>query len=188
MKEANLRAGRDPPADTEIRSYAVAHAFLRTVAGILPKEGYALPEPLIRPATRPDLASLLRIQSCSPEAAQWTENDYERLLGSQGAACCLAAEIGDKVAGFLVYQTVAAGEMEVLNLAVDPALRRQGIGKALLEHLLAQVVGEVFLEVRAGNSSAQRFYREAGFREVGRRPAYYRNPSEAAIVMRKELG
>jgi ribosomal-protein-alanine N-acetyltransferase len=83
---------------------------------------------------------------------------------------------------------VAAGEVEILNLAVEPHMRRQGIGQALLRHLLGEVTGEVFLEVRAGNSSAQRFYGKAGFQEVGRRPGYYRNPSEAAIVMRKGPG
>jgi ribosomal-protein-alanine N-acetyltransferase len=145
-------------------------------------------EPLIRPAARADLASLLPLQSCCPEAAQWTEEDYEGLLGGEGAACCLAAEVDGQVAGFLVYRRVAAGELEILNLAVDPGLRRRGIGKALLQRPPGENADEVFLEVRAGNTSAQRFYRESGFREVGRRPDYYRNPSEAAIVMRRGTG
>lgn len=145
-------------------------------------------EPLIRPAARPDLASLLQLQSRSPEAAQWTERDFEGLLGGEGAARCLAAEVGGQVAGFLVYRRVAASELEILNLAVDPGLRRRGIGRALLQRLPAECSDEVFLEVRAENASAQRFYSEAGFREAGRRPDYYRNPSDAAIVMRKGPG
>jgi ribosomal-protein-alanine N-acetyltransferase len=134
-----------------------------------------LPEPLIRPAARPDLAALMRIQRASAGAAQWA---------SEGVTRCIVAEVGGYVAGFLAYQQLA-GEVEVMNLAVDPPQRRRGVGRALLNFLLGQTIGDVFLEVRAGNASAQRFYEEAGFREVGRRAAYYRNPPEDAIVMRR---
>ncbi len=144
-----------------------------------------MPEPLIRPAEVADVDSLLRIQHSSPEAAQWAKSDYETLLGGDGSARCVAAEVEGRVAGFLVYRALGAGECEVLNLAVDPPARRRGLGRALLAYLLGQGPGEVFLEVRAGNVSAQAFYRGAGFREAGRRPTYYRNPSEDAIVMRK---
>jgi ribosomal-protein-alanine N-acetyltransferase len=74
-----------------------------------------------------------------------------------------------------------------LNLAVSPEFRRQGIGRALLRAGLAYFrkrrVEEVFLEVRESNLSAQALYLSYGFRPVGQRSAYYRNPKEDALVL-----
>ncbi|HSB53274.1 MAG TPA: ribosomal protein S18-alanine N-acetyltransferase, partial [Gemmatimonadales bacterium] len=80
---------------------------------------------------------------------------------------------------------------EVLNLAVAPEHRRRGIGGALLEAGLKafrrRKVDEVFLEVRESNHSAQALYLARGFRPVGQRSAYYRNPKEDALVLRLEM-
>jgi [ribosomal protein S18]-alanine N-acetyltransferase len=77
---------------------------------------------------------------------------------------------------------------EVLNLAVAPEFRRRGIGGALLDAGLAafrrRKVDEVFLEVRESNIEAQALYIGHGFRPVGQRSAYYRNPREDALVLR----
>ena len=76
----------------------------------------------------------------------------------------------------------------VLNLAVAPEFRRRGIGGALLDAGLSALqrrrVEEVFLEVRESNHSAQALYLAYGFRAVGQRAAYYRNPREDALVLR----
>lgn len=84
-----------------------------------------------------------------------------------------------------------AGTGEVLNLAVAPEFRRRGIGGALLRAGLGALrhrkVGEVFLEVRESNHSAQALYLAHGFRPVGQRSAYYRNPKEDALVLRLAL-
>jgi len=143
-----------------------------------------MPAPLIRPAVAADRDRLLEIQRASPGAAQWVESDYDRLLSGEGAPRCLAAESGGKVAGFLVYQRLAPEEAELLNIAVEPCQRLKGVGRALLASLLDQVGGEVFLEVRSSNTSAQGFYERSGFCEAGRRPSYYQNPLEDAILMR----
>jgi ribosomal-protein-alanine N-acetyltransferase len=76
---------------------------------------------------------------------------------------------------------VDTDEVEVLNLAVDPAFRRQGIGTRLLLSIASR---HVFLEVRESNEGALRLYRKLGFQEVGRREKYYDDPEETAIVMR----
>ena len=85
----------------------------------------------------------------------------------------------------------AAGSGEVLNLAVAPEFRRRGIGGALLEAGLAAFrrrrATEVFLEVRESNRSAQSLYLARGFRPVGQRASYYRNPKEDALVLRLPL-
>lgn len=76
-------------------------------------------------------------------------------------------------------------ESEIYNLAVDSSFRRNRIAAKLLNALLSAVPGpmSVFLEVREGNAPAIAFYRQAGFEVIGRRPAFYRDPEEAAILM-----
>ena len=82
-------------------------------------------------------------------------------------------------------------EAEILNLRCGAARRRRGDGGALLRAALdefwARGVSRVFLEVRESNEAAIAFYEKHGFVKRGRRPAYYRDPVEAAIVMEKEV-
>jgi ribosomal-protein-alanine N-acetyltransferase len=77
-------------------------------------------------------------------------------------------------------------EREILLLAVDPANRRQGVGRALVEAELASASKGTtwFLEVRESNIAAISLYKAVGFTASGRRPGYYHDPAEAAIVMR----
>jgi ribosomal-protein-alanine N-acetyltransferase len=85
----------------------------------------------------------------------------------------------------------AADEANLANLAVAPAHRRRGCGRALLDDLLAEArrrgAVSVWLEVRAGNAAAQRLYLDHGFRVVAVRKAYYRKEGEDALVMMKDL-
>ena len=90
-----------------------------------------------------------------------------------------------RVGGFLLYQKLAAGEAEILNLAVDPDSRRQGLGSALLGQLITDAPGLISLEVRESNAPARALYAEFEFHEVGRRRAYYHRPVEDAIVLRR---
>jgi ribosomal-protein-alanine acetyltransferase len=124
----------------------------------------------------------------SPEAAAWTLNSLERLR--------LRGEVGwvidweGAVCGFLAIRTVTQ-EAEILNLSVDPARRRAGNATALLLAALTECralrVKKIFLEVRESNFPAISFYEKHGFVRNGRRPAYYQNPSEAAVLMIREL-
>ena len=82
-------------------------------------------------------------------------------------------------------------EAEVMNLAVDPAYRRRGIGERLLRHLSQTLAGTgaayLLLEVRESNAPARTLYEKVGFLPIGKRPHYYSHPDEAGIIMRKEL-
>jgi ribosomal-protein-alanine N-acetyltransferase len=89
-----------------------------------------------------------------------------------------------RVAGFLVTRRTAEGEAEILNLAVAPDFRRQGIARALMCTFLHGFRGDVFLEVRGSNSPARRLYKSLGFQELTLRENYYGTPPEAAIVMK----
>jgi [ribosomal protein S18]-alanine N-acetyltransferase len=98
-------------------------------------------------------------------------------------------DAGPGLLGYCVVQ-VAAGEMHIHNLAVDPALRRQGLGRRLLRAALSwgaeAGAEEVFLEVRQGNWAALALYRAAGFEAVSVRRGYYDRPREDALVLRRK--
>lgn len=129
----------------------------------------------IRAATDADLEAIGRIQQASPGASQWDPAEY---LDYD----CIVAVSNGQVAGFLVSRNLA-DEREILNVAVGPEFRRQGVGAALLGSELTTTARAWFLEVRESNTVAQSLYRKAGFRETGRRPRYYSDPPESAIVL-----
>jgi ribosomal-protein-alanine acetyltransferase len=135
-----------------------------------------------------DAPAVERILRMSPEAAAWTLNSLERLRlrGEVG----WVVDAGSAVCGFLVMRTVAQ-EAEILNLSVDPAKRRTGNATALLFEALKECrelhVRKIFLEVRESNLTAVSFYKRQGFIENGKRPGYYQDPAEAAVLMMREL-
>jgi [ribosomal protein S18]-alanine N-acetyltransferase len=136
-----------------------------------------------------DSPSIFRIQSNSGEAAQWSQAAYEN-FGLAGQSTWVAEHEGHLV-GFLVAR-VMASEVEILNFAVDPNLRRKGIGRALLQESLSWAAqngaSRAFLEVRASNATARRFYEAHGFASAGVRANYYHDPDEAALVLTCNLG
>ena len=101
----------------------------------------------------------------------------------------LVAVDGDTVAGYVGSQTVM-GESDMMNVAVAPEYRRQGIAEQLIIDLIRQLNDRnsksLALEVRQSNLPAISLYEKLGFVQVGCRPRYYRNPKEDALIMRKE--
>ncbi len=91
--------------------------------------------------------------------------------------------------GYIIFWIVA-DEMHLLNLAVHPKQRRHGIARVLLEEALrqsrAQGATVVWLEVRPSNTAARALYASFGFKEVGRRPKYYEDTNEDAILLALE--
>ncbi len=136
-----------------------------------------------------DIPAILRIQSNSPEAAQWSQAAYENLR--QASQSAWAAEYHGHLAGFLVARVVA-NEMEILNFGVVPNFRCKGIGRALLQESLTWAAqngaSRAFLEVRASNATARQFYEAHGFASAGVRPNYYRDPDEGALLLTCPLG
>jgi [ribosomal protein S18]-alanine N-acetyltransferase len=100
------------------------------------------------------------------------------------------AEVNDVVAGYVIAHH-AADEGEILNLAVSPECRGRGVGRDLVEQVLARLgeagVAAVYLEVRESNAVARRLYHHLGFQEVGRRAGYYRRPKEDAVILRAAI-
>ncbi len=101
----------------------------------------------------------------------------------------LVAMDGENMAGYIGSQSVC-GEADMMNVAVATEYRRQGIAQQLIEGLMAALkakeVHSLALEVRASNAPAIALYGKLGFQQVGRRPNYYRNPKEDALILRKE--
>lgn len=136
----------------------------------------------IRPLRPDDLSELTAIQEASPEAAQWPSRDYLQTLCRVAVA---QDESGNEVlVGFAAARQSIPEEAEILNVAVLADWRRRGVARTLLAELLAELHGEVFLEVRASNEAALRLYQSMGFLPVGRRESYYSSPKEDAVVLR----
>lgn len=146
------------------------------------------PTVVIRAMRAEDAAGVARVLREAQEAANWTEQSLREAAGGPGVALVSASD--GEMTGFLLGRQMR-DEAEILNLGVMPEWRGRGVGGALLEKALAEFrvsgVGRVFLEVRESNQTAIGFYEKFGFLKAGRRPGYYREPEEAAVVMRREL-
>lgn len=124
---------------------------------------------------------------CFPDP--WSERSITSELSNQ-LALWLVAEDNGVVAGYIGSQTVP-DESDMMNVAVHPDYRRRGIAEALVNTLCDALKkrGSVSLtlEVRASNEPAKALYEKLGFEQVGRRPNYYRNPKEDALILKKML-
>jgi ribosomal-protein-alanine N-acetyltransferase len=143
----------------------------------------------IEPMTLADLPDVLSIERVS-FATPWTEENFRYELEENPAAWNVVVRDGDAVAGFACAYVVA-GELMINDVAVTPGRRGQGIGHALVRHLLDEAVARgcrtASLEVRPANVPARRIYDSLGFRIVGRRRGYYADTGEDALVMAREL-
>lgn len=139
----------------------------------------------MKPSHVPQIAALEKLCFSDPWSEASVAAECENPL-----SLWLVAELDGKVAGYIGSQSVPP-EADVLNLAVDPDCRRQGLGRKLLctltELLHSRGIEALFLEVRPTNQAALALYSDLGFVQVGRRPKYYVNPTEDALILRKEL-
>lgn len=101
----------------------------------------------------------------------------------------LVAQEGQTLLGYVGSQT-CLDETDMMNIAVSPASRRQGVARALIEALVSALQErgskQLTLEVRASNGPARQLYESLGFLQAGLRKNYYRNPKEDALILRKE--
>ena len=118
----------------------------------------------------------------------WSENSVRSELTNPLSLWLVAVEC-DRVVGYVGSQTVL-DEADMMNVAVSPDARQKGVGNALVtalaDRLKANAVRCLTLEVRASNEPAKALYQKLGFTQVGRRPNYYRNLREDALILRKE--
>lgn len=127
---------------------------------------------------------------------RWTAQNYLDELNLEASEMhCILSEDGGVIA-FIVGRMVPGDvenewSAEIYNFAVRSELTGSGLAKRLIEHFIDRVVQRtarsIWLEVRESNVRAIAFYRKFNFTEISRRPAYYSDPREAAVVMLLEL-
>jgi ribosomal-protein-alanine N-acetyltransferase len=137
---------------------------------------------VIRSASLNHVPAILAIEQQARGAAHWTSEQYKKLVG--GGVVLVAEEAG-QLCGF-VCAKVIAGEWEIENVVVAAEFLRRGIANGLVRELIQRAIEEaasaILLEVRESNLPARRLYEKHGFREVGRRRVYYKDPLEDAIL------
>jgi [ribosomal protein S18]-alanine N-acetyltransferase len=147
---------------------------------------------VIREFASSDARALFKIEHASHPAGHWRAEDYEWLRRQPEGIVLVAETAGDgAIAGFVAARAMGP-EAEMLNLAVDPDHRRQGVGRSLVQALHRQLhaggTERVYLEVRPSNLAAQQLYRSLGYAECGRRRDYYASNGEDALVLEIRLG
>ena len=144
--------------------------------------------PSIADARSADAAAIAALHGVSFRRG-WGEDEILRLLLDRNVVT-QRMTAGGKVIGFIMSR-LAAGEAEILSVAVAPAWRRRGLSRQLLDLHLRRLAGlgirAVYLEVGEQNAPACRLYRRAGFNEVGRRQGYY-DDGATALVLRRDFG
>ncbi len=131
----------------------------------------------------PQIAALEKLCFSDP----WSVEAIEPELTNPLSLWLVALE-GDRLAGYVGSQTVME-ESDMMNIAVHPDFRRQGIAEKLVQELVAALNDRgsqsLALEVRASNEPAIALYNKLGFQQVGLRKNYYRNPKEDALILKK---
>ena len=152
---------------------------------------------LITRMTEHDLLEVVEIEEGSG-LSRWGWAAYYAELQGVNRDLMLIARVApapiiehQRIAGYIVARE-SAGELHINNVAVRDQFRRRGIGSALLARIVEAArrlkVQVAFLEVRSGNVAAQALYEKTGFKAIARRPDYYSDPVEDAVVMSLTLG
>ena len=140
----------------------------------------------IRQMQLEDLPSVVEIDHMS-FSLPWPEGSFRYEVAKNKAARCLVAEAEDHRIAAMIVSWIIVDEVHIATFATHEDFRHKGIGSALLRAALedARTRGALsaLLEVRESNAVAQDMYRKFGFEVTGRRPHYYRDNGEAALLM-----
>lgn len=143
---------------------------------------------LIRDVSAKDIKELSAMAKISLSEG-FSEDDFRISLENKNAIVLLCEE-NNEMLGYVVSY-FAADEAELIQIAVRDKSRKLGIGSKLFlrlrERLQEQGIKKIFLEVRESNVPANSFYKGLGFIRVGRRPSFYKNPDEDALLLRLDI-
>ena len=142
----------------------------------------SIESPTIRPLGYSDLPQVIAIERRAFPTA-WSLGMFVLEL-SKPSGICLAAIRDSKLVGYLICARYA-DVWHLMNIAVDPSVRGQGVGTALLEQMVARAGEDAAytLEVRPSNATAIALYERFGFRSAGTRRRYYHDTGEDAVIM-----
>jgi ribosomal-protein-alanine N-acetyltransferase len=149
----------------------------------------------LRPAIASDLDAILALERATDLAPHWSPSAYATILDSTATQRCLfVAEKDDSLAGFavgLLHPAASDRIAELESVVVSANSRRAGIGRALCRAVLnwsrSHGATEVVLEVRAASAAAIALYSSLGFTTSARRPGYYRDPGDDALLMHRQV-
>jgi ribosomal-protein-alanine N-acetyltransferase len=154
------------------------------------------PAALIRAATSEDVAAIFALERSIPSAAHWPETTYRSVFdpGSPRRIALVAVhehrQTHRAICGFVLARVVG-GDCELENIFVAPQNQHGGLGSQLLQSLATAArshnASRIFLEVRESNGAARALYEKSGFAITGRRPAYYTDPTEDAVLYALQL-
>jgi len=160
------------------------------------------PEPSSPVVRRMRLADVRTVVALEEEAfsTPWARETFASLLERPAAELWVLEEHpgaepgqdheGPNVVGYAVVWCIL-DQGEIANIAVAPSCRGRGWGRLLLDRMTEVAAGRgvrsLYLEVRISNHAGRGLYAAAGFEQVGRRPRYYQDPVEDALVLRKSL-
>ncbi len=137
-----------------------------------------------------DIDGLVELEALSfqtPWSRQMLIDELSRVSVSEAFVVRFNQE---SLVGYCSWRLIE-GELHLNNLAIHPDYRRQGLARLLLSHLAQDAssrgASSIMLEVRSSNTAALGLYGRAGFKCMGRRPDYYRNPIEDAVLLSKSL-
>ena len=145
---------------------------------------------IIRPATPEDLATIFVLERSIPSAAHRPESTYRGIFRQQDPkriALVAVDKLGEieAICGFVLAR-LAGHDCELENIFVAPQHQRRGLGSHLLQSLSAEArtlnTTRIFLEVRESNAAPRALYEKSGFAITGRRPNYYSDPVDDAIL------
>ena len=144
---------------------------------------------IFRPMLETDLERVVEIEKASMPSP-WSKELFDEELKRQAAHYFVVEKAGE-VAGYIGYWE-APEEAHIINLAIGPAFRNQGLGREMMndcmEYARKRGAKLATLEVRQSNEAAQRLYEKCDFRTVAIRKKYYSDNQEDAVVMLRELG
>lgn len=144
----------------------------------------------LRPLQFSDCEAVAEIaEQCLPE--HWSLGSVRSVLKYENNIYYVAHSIEQSLVVGFAGIMVIADEAELLNIAVNPDFRRQGIGKLLLGRMLQEAnkagAFRLLLEVRESNFDARKLYYQHQFVEIGTRRGYYRDPIEDAVIMERRF-
>lgn len=143
----------------------------------------------VRWMIRRDMPEVLAIEGASFEFP-WSEDDFIRCL-RQRNCIGMVADSDDRIAGFMLYE-LHKTRLHVLNFAIHPEFRRQGVGAMMVAKLTNKLSGnrrnKILLEVRESNLGAQLFFKSQGFRTVSVLRDFYEDTTEDAYLMQYRYG
>ncbi|HWH25804.1 MAG TPA: ribosomal protein S18-alanine N-acetyltransferase [Pseudolysinimonas sp.] len=147
----------------------------------------------LRRAVTADLDAIMAIETATFVEDAWAPETMAAELESEHTLYLVAEQVPgvDGIAGYAgLMAPRGAGQGDIQTIAVVPAARRSGLGRALMLELLtearARAADEVFLEVRADNAAAQSLYLDLGFEQIAVRPGYYPGGIDALIMRRSQ--